>query len=332
MTEIEAAEPLRIGLLGAARISPESIIGPAGGLGHRIVAVAARNRPKAEAYAAEFGIERVVDTYADVIADPEVDLVYNALANALHGPWNRRAAAAGKALLSEKPFAANATEAAEVAREIRATGIPFLEGFHYPFHPGYHRTQQLLDEGAIGPVRRVEVTMSMPTPPDDDPRWDYALAGGAVMDLGCYAVHVFRQYGKRIGAVPEVVSARAALHSDFVDRGCAFEVGYPDGTFGAARVSMVGERYHFRLVYIGDRGSVTLHDFLGPHRDDRLTVVSDGVESVEQVPARSTYSYQLEAFARSIRTGAPLEYGVDDSVDNMAMVDAVYRAAGLPPR
>lgn len=146
-----------------------------------------------------------------------------------------------------------------------AAGIPFLEGFHYPFHPGYHRTQQLLDDGAIGTIGRVEVTMSMPTPPDDDPRWDYALAGGAVMDLGCYAVHVFRQYGKRMGSVPEVVPhARGAPLGKPADRACAFEVAYPDGTVGAARVSMVGERYDFRLAYIGDRGPVTLHDFLDP--------------------------------------------------------------------
>ncbi|MFT3660831.1 MAG: Gfo/Idh/MocA family oxidoreductase [Gordonia sp. (in: high G+C Gram-positive bacteria)] len=325
-------EPLRIGILGAARIGPDAIIGPAAALGHRIVAVAARDRAKAEAYAARHSIERVVDSYEDLLADPEVELVYNPLANALHGPWNRRVAAAGKALLSEKPFASNAVEAAEVAADVRAAGIPFLEGFHYPFHPGYRRAVEILGDGRIGPVRRVEVEMSMPTPPAGDPRWDYRLAGGAVMDLGCYAIHVFRMFGELIGEAPEVGSARCAMHSDDVDAACTFDVGYPGGAAGRGRVSMLGDRFDFRLTYVGDRGSVTLHDFLGPHRDDRLTVVVDGAETVERVPSRSTYTCQLEAFARAIRTGEPTILGLDDAVANMAMIDDVYRAAGLPPR
>lgn len=332
MIETGAVEPLRIGILGAARIGPDAIIGPAAELGHRIVAVAARDRSRADAYAATHAIERVVDSYDALLADPEVEVVYNPLANSLHGPWNRRIAAAGKALLSEKPFASNAEEAAEVAADIRAAGVGFLEGFHYPFHPGYQRVMQILDDGLIGPVRRVEVDMCMPTPPDGDPRWDYDLAGGAMMDLGCYAVHAMRLYGKRIGVAPTVVSAHCELHSENVDTSCAFDVVYPDGTAGRGHVSMEGETFDFRLSFVGDRGRVRMHDFLGPHRDDRLTVVADGSEITERVPSRSTYTYQLDAFARALRTGEPTILGLDDAVENMVMIDDVYRAAGLPPR
>lgn len=108
------SEPLRIGILGAARISGASLIGPARATGHRVVAVAARDRSRAEAYAAEHGVERVAESYAELIADPEVEVVYNPLANGLHGPWNLAALAAGKHVLSEKPSASNAEEAAEV--------------------------------------------------------------------------------------------------------------------------------------------------------------------------------------------------------------------------
>lgn len=332
MTEAAPFEPLRIGILGAARIGPDAIIGPAAELGHRVVAVAARDKTRADAYAAAHGIERVAESYDALLADPEVEVVYNPLANSLHGPWNRKIAAAGKALLSEKPFASNAEEAADVAAAIRAAGVGFLEGFHYCFHPGYRRVMQLLDDDRIGRVRRVEVRMSMPTPQDGDPRWDYDLAGGAMMDLGCYAVHAMRRYGIRIGAAPAVVSAHCELHAENVEASCTFDVVYPDGTTGHGHVSMEGEKFDFRLTFIGDRGRATLHDFLGPHRDNRLTVVADGAQTVERAPSRSTYAYQLEAFARALRTGEPTVLDLDDAVENMSMIDAVYRAAGLPVR
>lgn len=328
------APPLRIGLLGASRIAPESVIGPAAELGHRLVAVAARDRDRAEQYAAEHGIERVLDSYQAVIDDPEVEVVYNPLANSLHGEWNAKIAAAGKAILSEKPFARNAVEAREVAAEIQAAGVPMLEGFHYYFHPGFLRSMELLRDGAIGRVREIQVHMSMPTPPDTDPRWSYALAGGSMMDLGCYALHVCRTVGERLGAgTPSVTSASCELRDDLVDVSCDFALSYRDGTVARAHVSMEGEEYDFTVTYTGDQGTLHVHDFLGPHRDDLLTLTrADGTETIERVPARSTYTYQLDAFAAALRGGAPLPVGVDDAVANMTMIDEVYRAAGLPPR
>ncbi|HEV3463343.1 MAG TPA: Gfo/Idh/MocA family oxidoreductase, partial [Actinomycetota bacterium] len=110
----QSPEPLRIGVLGAARIAALAIVDPARTTGDRLVAVAARDRRRAEAFAASHGVERVLDTYADVVTDPEVEVVYNPLANGLHGPWNLAAIAAGKHVLTEKPSASNAEEAREV--------------------------------------------------------------------------------------------------------------------------------------------------------------------------------------------------------------------------
>src|SRR4051795_11332371 len=109
-----STEPLRVGILGAARIAELAIVKPAHATGTRLVTVAARNRTRAEAFAAEHGVERVLGSYAAVLADPEVEVVYNPLPNALHGPWNQAAVEAGKHVLSEKPFASNASQAAEV--------------------------------------------------------------------------------------------------------------------------------------------------------------------------------------------------------------------------
>jgi predicted dehydrogenase len=200
--------PLRIGLLGAARIAALAIVDPAHTTGDRLVAVAARDRRRAEAFAASHGVERVLDTYADVVADPEVEVVYNPLANGLHGPWNLVAIAAGKHVLTEKPSASNAAEAREVRDAATAAGLTLLEGFHYLYHPVTRRLHELLAGGQLGRLRRVEVDMVIPAPADDDPRWSLELAGGALMDLGCYSLHAHRMLAPWAGGPPRVVAAR----------------------------------------------------------------------------------------------------------------------------
>ena len=143
---------LRIGVLGASRIAEAAIVGPAAELGHRLVAVAARDRSRAEVFAEKYGVERVLDGYQAVIDDPEVDVVYNPLANSLHAPWNLAAIAAGKPVLSEKPFARDQSEARLVAEAADATGVTVLEGFHYFFHPVTRRAFELAGNGTIGDI------------------------------------------------------------------------------------------------------------------------------------------------------------------------------------
>ncbi len=170
-------QPLRIGILGAARIADDGIVEPARGLGHRIVAVAARDRGRAEAFAAPRGVERVHDTYRDVIEDPDVDVVYNALVNSLHTTWNVAALRAGKHVLSEKPMASNGTAARKVRDAARETGMTIVEGFHYLHHPVTRRLRDLVTSGELGTVEHVEIDLTIPAPPDADPRWNRADCG-----------------------------------------------------------------------------------------------------------------------------------------------------------
>jgi predicted dehydrogenase len=126
--------PLKIGILGAARTADDGIVNPSRVLGHRLVAVAARDRSRAEAFAAQRGVENVHQTYAEVIDDPEVEVVYNALVNSLHAHWNQYALNAGEHVLSEKPFARNAAEASLVCNVARTAPGQIVEGFHYLHH------------------------------------------------------------------------------------------------------------------------------------------------------------------------------------------------------
>ncbi|WLP89801.1 Gfo/Idh/MocA family oxidoreductase [Gordonia sp. NB41Y] len=325
-------QPLRIGVLGASRIAEAAIVGPARELGHRLVVVAARDRGRAETFAATHGVERVADSYIDVVQDTEIDLVYNPLANSLHGPWNLAAIAAGTPVLSEKPFARNAVEALEVADAARSAGVPVLEGFHYAFHPLMEHTRKLIGDGTIGTLRRVEIEMGMPEPGPSDPRWDYRLAGGAIMDLGCYGLHLLRALGTFAGGAPVITGATAVLRGEQIDESARIEVEYPDGASGMNVNSMVAGEFTFRCRIVGSAGELVVHNFLAPTRDNRLTVVTGTETRVEEVSSRSTYTFQLEAFAATLRHDAPLPIDLDDAVTNMTYIDEAYRKAGMEPR
>ena len=328
------SEPLRIGILGAARISGASLIGPARATGHRVVAVAARDRSRAEGYAAEHGVERVAGSYSELIADPEVEVVYNPLANGLHGPWNLAALAAGKHVLSEKPSASNAEEAAEVREAAAKAGTVFMEAFHYLFHPVTRRLHEVLASGEIGELRHVEAMVAIPAPPDTDPRWSLPLAGGAVMDLGCYSLHALRMLAPWAGGAPRLVSARGGQRAGApgVDEWLDTDLAFPGGATGSARCHMAYDRLEMSCRIIGSRGEVFAPNFVLPHTDDRVVVRTGDRERTERLGTRSSYTYQLEAFADRVRGGAPLPLGADDAVTTMTLIDAAYRAAGFEPR
>jgi predicted dehydrogenase len=323
---------LRIGVLGAARITELSLIGPATATGDRLVAVAARDRSRAEAFAARHGVERVADSYAALLADPEVEVVYNPLANALHGPWNLAAVSAGKHVLTEKPSASNADEAREVRDAAAKAQVTLMEGFHYPYHPLHRRLHELLSSGDLGELRSVEIHMVMPAPDDGDPRWQLDLAGGGLMDVGCYGLHALRMLGALLGGEPRVVAARAGERDTGVDAWLDADVELPGGVPATMRSGMNGPEFDFAYRLVGSRGQAFAPEFVRPHLDDRIVVSGPGGERVEELGRRSSYTYQLEALAAHLRDGAPLITDADDAVANMELIDATYRAAGLDPR
>ncbi|MGW1749044.1 Gfo/Idh/MocA family protein [Streptomyces sp. NPDC002092] len=327
-------EPLRIGVLGAARITERALIDPARTAGHRLVAVAARDRSRAEAFAAEHGVERVADSYAALLADPEVEVVYNPLANGLHGPWNLAALAAGKHVLSEKPSASNAEEAAEVREAATKAGTVFMEAFHYLFHPVTRRLHGLLASGELGELQRVETLVAIPAPGDADPRWSLPLAGGAVMDLGCYSLHAVRMLAPWAGGAPSLVSARGGERAGApgVDEWLDADVTFPNGATASARCHMAYDELEMSCRIIGSRGEALAPNFVLPQLDDRIVIRTPDGERTERLGTRSSYTYQLEAFAARVREGAPLPLDADDALATMTLIDESYRAAGFEPR
>jgi predicted dehydrogenase len=321
-------------VLGAARITERSLIDPARATGHRLVAVAARDRSRAEDFAAAHGVERVLGSYAELLADPEVEVVYNPLANGLHGPWNLAALAAGKHVLTEKPSASNAEEAVEVREAAAKAGTVLMEAFHYLFHPVTRRLHELLESGELGDLRHVEAIVAIPAPPDTDPRWSLPLAGGALMDLGCYSLHALRMLAPWAGGAPRLAEARGGERAGApgVDEWLDADLEFPGGATGSARCHMAYDELEMSIRIVGSRGEATAPNFVLPQMDDRIVVRTADGERTERLGTRSSYTYQLEAFAARVRDGAALPLDADDAVTTMELIDACYRAACFEPR
>jgi predicted dehydrogenase len=322
---------VQIGVLGAARIAPPALIKPAKASADVVVAaVAARDVSRARAFAAKHDIARVHETYEALIADPDLDAIYNPLPNGLHGRWTRAALAAGKHVLCEKPFTANAAEAHEIAELAANSDRVVMEAFHYRYHPMALRIEEIIASGELGKLQRVEAALCFPLPRFSDIRYSYSLAGGATMDAGCYAVHMVRTFG---GSTPEVVSAQAKLHNSQVDRAMTAEVRFAEGHTGRIQCSMWSSNLlKISARAVGDRGELRAFNPVLPHYFNRLSVRSSAGKRVEHFPRRPSYAYQLDAFAAAVLRGEPVKTTPADAIENMTVIDAIYRAAGLPLR
>lgn len=323
--------PLRIGILGAARIVPNALIHPAAKVpGVQVAAIAARDPDRARAFAKRHAIARVHLDYAALVTDPEIDAVYNPLPNSLHAEWTMHALAAGKHVLCEKPLASNAPEAQQMAEAAQTSGCVLMEAFHYRYHPLMARMLEIVSSGELGAVHHIEAHMASPLRRWNDIRYSYDLAGGATMDMGCYTIHLVRTLA---GAEPQVVSAQAKLRRPNVDRAMNADLRFADGRTARIVCSLWSSTVLSLQARVqGERGDLHVINPFLPHLFHRLRLRVAGKTHSERVPGESTYTHQLRAFVDAIRTGAPILTDAQDAIANMRVIDAVYRAAGLTVR
>ncbi len=325
------AVPLRIGVLGAARIVPPALLRPATAVPEvTVAAVAARNPARARAFAGRHSIPRVHGSYAELVADPEIDAVYNPLPNSLHCEWTLRALAAGKHVLCEKPFASNTAEAQRMADGASRAGRVLMEAFHYRYHPLADRMIAIARDGTLGRVERIEANLCALLPLPGNIRYRYDLGGGSTMDMGSYCVHMVRHLA---GDEPVVTRAEARLSSPHVDRCMTAELAFRDGRTARIRCSLFSSTVlDISARVVGDRGELRVFNPVAPQAYHRLTLRTDRGKTVERLDRRPTYEYQLRAFARAVATGEPPLTAPADSIANMRVIDAIYEKAGLPLR
>ncbi|MBO0675914.1 Gfo/Idh/MocA family oxidoreductase [Mycolicibacterium sp. S2-37] len=326
----DGASPVRIGILGASSFAPTTLLDPARENPEvAVVAVGARDTSSAQAFAAEHGIPKAHGSYEALVADPDVDAVYILLPTSMHGRWTRAALAAGKHVLCEKPFTANAAEARQIADLAAASDRVVMEAIQFRHHPLTLRVEQVIASGELGTLERVDVALCVLLPKFSANCYNYAFAGGAMMDAGSYAVNMLRTFG---GSTPEVVSAKAKLRDPRVDRAMAADVRFDDGHTGRVRCALWSGAIRASARVVGDRGRLRVLSPAAPHLFPWLSIRSDNGRWVERFPRRATYAYQLDHFAAAVLRGEPVRTTPSDAVENMTVIDEIYRAAGLPIR
>lgn len=323
--------PIRMGTLGAARITPNALLKPARQVeGIQVVAIAARDVDRARRFARKHAIPTVHSTYQELIDDPEIDAIYNPLPNSLHHPWTILALQSGKHVLCEKPFASNAVQAQEMKKVANETGLVLAEAFHNLYHPLTQQIKTVVDSGELGTIEHVAAHFNMPIPKFNDIRLEYELAGGAAMDVGCYPVGLLRYI---VGAEPNVVDATAILASSQIDRQMIAQLRFPGGISGEISCALfLPWRMNVSMKVEGSRGWMQAINPWLPHYFNWLTIKTPNQRTHRRIQGKATYSYQLEAFVRAVRGEAPMFTDSGFGVRNMKVIDAIYQAAGLKIR
>ena len=323
--------PIRIGVLGAAAIVPMALTNPAGSVPEaNILAIAARDPKRAEAFARKHKISRVHQTYNDLLDDPDVDAIYNPLPNSLHAEWTVRALKAGKHVLCEKPFASNAREAEEMATVARETGLVLSEAFAYRYHPLTARVKEIIASGELGKIKHIEAQFCFLLPSPNNIRFKYELAGGALMDCGCYPVSLIRHLAE---AEPVVERAEARLFAPQVDYKMSSDLSFADGRTAHLVCDMLSPTlFRSYLKVEGDAGKLRVINPYHPHWFHWLTVNGRNGKFSGRVKNENVYMLQLRAFIKAIRGEIKLNTDPADAVGNMRVIDSIYEKAGLKQR
>ena len=319
------------GVLGVAKIGVEKVI-PAmqrGEVSH-IAAIASRDLGKARAAADKLGIERAFGAYEDLLADAEIEAVYNPLPNELHVPWTLRALAAGKHVLCEKPIALDAEEARPLIDARNRSGKLVAEAFMVRYHPQWRRARELARDGSIGESRAIQTFFSYRLLDPANVR-NRPPGGGGLYDIGCYAILTARYI---FAAEPTRVVATIDRDPNFqTDRLASAILEFPGGRHLTFTVGTQLSA-HQRVTIVGDAGRIeVLIPFNAPPERPAEIAIDTGVDligggrRVEQFATCDQYTLQGDAFSRAIVDGSPLEFGIEDAVANMRVIDALFRSA-----
>jgi len=324
-------QKVRWGILGVARIATVKVI-PAMQQGAltEIVGIASRARARAQEAARALGIPKAYGSYEEMLADPDIEAVYNPLPNHLHVPLSIRAAEAGKHVLCEKPVALNAAEAAELIAVRDRTGVVVGEAFMVQAHPQWIRAAELVRTGRIGTLRAARGSFGYFNPKPENIRNILAYGGGALMDIGCYPVKTSRMV---FGQEPRRVAATMVRDPQFgTDILTSAVLEYPSGhcvfTCGTQVVP------NQSMEFVGTTGRLWLDipfnaipaDVSRLRIDDGSDLRGSGVVTEEFAPC-DQYTLQGDLFSRAIRDGGRPPVPLEDSILNMAVIDALFRSA-----
>lgn len=318
---------IRWGILSTARIGTVKVIPALQRSQHgEVTAIASRDLERARKEAAALGIAKAYGSYAELLADPEIDAIYNPLPNDMHVPWSIRALEAGKHVLCEKPIGMSAQEGQRlVDTGRRHPQLKLMEAFMYRHHPQWQRARQIVHEGGIGTLKTIQTLFSYFNDNPEDIRNRAAAGGGALMDIGCYPISLSRFI---FGAEPLRVLGRVERDPRFeTDRLTSAIMEFAAGTATFTCSTQLAP--YQRVQIFGDRGRIEIEiPFNAPpdrpcrmwHQQPDGHVVEILLETCDQ------YTIQGDLFALAILNQTPVPTPIEDAVDNMRVIEAIFRS------
>jgi D-xylose 1-dehydrogenase (NADP+, D-xylono-1,5-lactone-forming) len=314
---------LRWGLLGTAHIN-RSVIPPLRmSARNQLVAVASRDKVRADTYARQWEIPRTFGSYEAMLADPDIDVIYNSLPNGLHAEWTIKAAHAGKHILCEKPLAVTTAEVDAMADAAGKAGVYVTEAFMYRHHPQTLKAKELIEAGAIGKVRLVRGSFTFSIANEADIRLNKDLTGGSIWDIGCYPISYARYM---IGAEPTEVFGWQVISRSGVDETFTGQMSFPGNVYAQFDS---GFRSPFRtyIEIVGSEAIITIPRPFKPDPQGHLLLTrGDDVETVTSDKAE-LYLGEVEDIADAILLGRTPRVSTADSRANVAAILALLESA-----
>ena len=295
-----------------------------------VSSIASRDAGRAASIAARFGIARSYGNYQQLLADPEIEAVYNPLPNHLHVEWTVKALEAGKHVLCEKPIALNAAEAQAIVAARDRSGKRVMEAFMVRFHPQWQRVRALVRAGRIGSVRTIQSAFVFTVLDPNNVRNRADIGGGALYDVGCYPIVTARYV---FGSEPD--RAIALIDRDpklSVDRVTGGMLGFPNGGQLVFSSALQLAPYQ-RVVILGSEGRIEVELPFTPLKEHACRLVidsgkgTDGSVEMENFAPVDQYVLQCDAAAAVFRNESAQEFPIEDAVANMRVIDALYRSA-----
>jgi predicted dehydrogenase len=319
---------IRWGILSTANIARARVI-PAikQSRNGEVAAVASRTAERAHDFAMQNNIPTAFRSYEAMIESDAVDAIYIGTPNALHAEWAIKCAEAGKPTLCEKPLAKDAHEAQTMVDAFKERGVLFAEAFMYRFHPQTVKAKELVDAGAVGEMQAINAAFTFRVRDEGNVRLSQPLAGGSLMDVGCYCVNVMRHL---TGEEPSEAKAVAQMgQTTHVDEWLAGALHFPRGVVGHFDCGLRGYRRHFYEVR-GSTGRLQLDAAFVPDLDKPTTIQlwkGDDYEAIE-IPAADHYQLMVEDFADALLLNRPPRFDAQDAVENMRVIDRLLGGVG----
>ncbi len=333
---ISQASPVRWGVLSAANIAIKRVI-PAiqSSESEQLIAVASRNIARARDLFVQQPDVRIYGDYQSLIDDPEIEAIYNPLPNSLHAPWTIKALLAGKHVLCEKPLALTAEEGALMIEAARGSGKLLMEAFMYRFHPQTIWALEQVHSGRLGEIRMVRASFFfniLYPPRQNNIRLQLKLGGGSLMDVGCYPVNFCRAV---YGHPPLAVAARVyASEPVAVEHTTAAVLDFGDGRFGQVDSSFCLPTHQMAEV-IGEQGSLSIPlPFVTSTHETEVILHLEGQTIHQKIQASDPYRLEIEHFGACVRTGTSPAFHLDETLENLATMEAIYQSAdhAWPPQ